>query len=238
MSKISIANTMTKFATAGKIQVKSVLLAKPALIYEYTHTSASSLVVAFDDAKAKRGNLRGILTDQEQDILRAALVMCCAGVDACLKQAIRDCFEHLLEESRSVREGFEKFIRKRISGEGDALELAAGSKFLALVLAEKSPRTKLIEEYIRDLTGDSLQSVDEILRTTAALGLENKKLGLDVARLKDVFQVRNKIIHELDLDLEAPKRKRKIRSQTDLLDTSDFMLGSIKKVLEALDATL
>jgi len=229
---------MTKFATAASTTVKSSLLRRPALIYEYTHASASSLVVAFDDAKAKRGNPRGILTDQEQDILRAALVMCCAGVDAALKQAIRDCFEHLLEKSKAVRDGFERFIRKRISGEGDVLELAAGAKFLALVLAEKEPRTKLIEEYIRELTGDSLQSVDEVLRTTAALGLENKTLGLDVDRLKNVFVIRNKIIHELDLDLKAPKRKRKVRGQSDLLDNSDFMLDTIKKVLEALDKKL
>lgn len=229
---------MTRFSTAQTVTVKSALLSKSALIYQYTHASASSLVEAFDDAKAKRGNKRGILTDQEQDILRAALVMCCAGVDAALKQAIRDCFEHLLEKSKTVREGFEKFIRKRISGEGDVLELAAGAKFLALVLAERDPRTKLIEEYIRELTGDSLQSVDEVLRTTAALGLESKSLGLDLPRLREIFVIRNKVIHELDIDLNAPKRKRKVRSQADLLDNSDFMLGTIKKLLEALDKTL
>jgi len=83
--------------------------------------------------------------------LRASLVMCCAGVDAALKQAIRDWFEHLLEVNKQVREGFEKFIRKRIGGEGDLLEFASGAKFLAQVLAEKSPRARLIEEYIREL---------------------------------------------------------------------------------------
>jgi len=229
---------MTKFVTPSTITPKSGLLGKSASIFEYTHASATSLVAAFDDAKAKRGNPRGVLTDQEQDILRASLVMCCAGVDAALKQAIRDCFEHLLDSSKPVREGFEKFIRKRISGEGDALELTAGSKFLALILADKAPRAKLVEEYIRELTGDSLQSVDEILRTTAALGLDNKALALDVARLKEIFMIRNKIIHELDLDLNAPKRKRKVRSQTDLLDNTDFMLSTIKKVLESLDKAL
>jgi len=159
---------MTKFATPSTITPKSGLPGKSASIFEYTHASATSLVAAFDDAKAKRGNPRGVLTDQKQDILRASLVMCCAGVDAALKQAIRDCFERLLESRKPVREGFEKFIRKRISGEGDVLELTAGSKFLALILADKEPRGKLIEEYIRELTGDSLQSVDEILRTTSA----------------------------------------------------------------------
>lgn len=160
------------------------------------------------------------------------------GVDAALKQAIRDCFEYLLEANKQVREGFERFIRKRIGGEGDVLELASGAKFLAQVLAEKNPRVKLIEEYVRELTGESLQSADEILRATAALGLENKTLGLDILRLKEIFQIRNKIIHELDLDLNAPKRKRKVRSQADLLDNADFMLATIKKLLEELDKSL
>lgn len=228
----------TTFATAPALTVSSPLLAKAALIYQYTHTSASSLLTAFDDAKAKRGGKRGVLTDQEQDILRAALVMACAGIDAALKQSIRDCLEKLLETNKAVREGFEKFIRKRISGEGDALEFASGSKFLAAILAEAEPRKRLIEEYIRELTGESLQSPEEIMRTTAALGLEPKSLALDIPRLKDIFFIRNKIIHELDIDLDALKRKRRVRGQTDLLDNSDFVLKTTKAIVEALDKKL
>lgn len=229
---------MTNFVAESKVTVKSPLLSKAGSIYEYTYTAASSLLTAFDDAKEKRGNPRGILTDQEQDILRAALVMSCAGLDAALKQAIRDCLETLLEKDKQVREGFEKFIKKRISGEGDVIELASGAKFLALVLAEREPRKRLIEEYIKELTGESLQSAEEILRTTAALGLEHKALGLDIPRLKDIFGIRNKIIHELDIDLEAPKRKRRVRSQADLLDNSDLLLSVTKAIVEGLDQKL
>ena len=228
----------TSFDAAKTLSVSSPLLAKAALIFQYTHTSASSLLIAFDDAKTKRGGKRGVLTDQEQDILRAALVMTCAGIDAVLKQAIRDCIETLLETDKSVRDGFERFIRKRIGGEGDVLELTSGSKFLATVLAEASPRKRLIEEYIRELTGESLQAAEEIMRTTAALGLDPKTLSLDIPRLKDIFSIRNKIIHELDINLDAPNRKRKVRSQTDLVDNSDLVLKTTKAVVEALDKKL
>jgi hypothetical protein len=229
---------MTTFSAKSSVRTKSELLSKAALIYEYSHTAASSLLVAFDDAKAKRGNPRGILTDQEQDILRAALVMCCAGLDAAIKQAIRDCIDELLEKDRQVREGFEKFIRKRIGGEGDVLELAGGAKFLAVILADRTPRRRLIEEYIKELTGESLQSVEEILRTAAALGLDHKVLELDIPKLKEIFGIRNRIIHELDIDLDAPKRKRRVRAQADLLDNSDQILSVTRAVLEALDAKL
>lgn len=229
---------MTRFISPGDVKVKAAVLSKAALIYSYTYTAASSLLVAFDDAKKKRGNLRGVLTDQEQDILRASLVMCCAGLDAAIKQAIRDCIDELLENDAQVRGGFEKFIRKRISGEGDAFELASGAKFMALVLADRKPRRRLIEEYIKELTGESLQSVDEVLRTATALGIDHKTLKLDIPKLKDIFSIRNKIIHELDIDLDASKRKRRVRSQVDLVDNSDHILSITKKVLEAVDAKL
>jgi hypothetical protein len=226
---------MSKFKAASSVPSPKARLRKAALIYEYTHTSASSLLTAFDDAKAKRGNPRGVLTDQEQDILRAALVMSCAGMDGSLKQGIRDCLQHLLNTDDQVRDGFEKFIRKRIGGEGDILELGGGAKFLARILADSSPRDRLIEEYIRELTGESLQSAEEVMRTVAALGMDHKALTLDIPRLKDTFQLRNKIIHELDIDLDAPKRKRKVRSQSDLLDSADFILNVTRTILRELN---
>lgn len=97
-------------------------------------------------------------------------------------------------------------------------------KCLASVLAERTPRRKLIEDYIKDLTGDSLQSAQEMLRTVAALGLDYKALNLDTTKLKEIFSIRNKGIHELDIDLDAPKRKRRVRSQADLVDNSDLIL--------------
>jgi HEPN superfamily RiboL-PSP-like protein len=229
---------MTTLGTSSSLAPSSKLLAKAASIFVYASASASSLLVAFDDAKAKRGNPRGVLTDQEQDILRAVLVMSCAGLDGSLKQAIRDCLEHLLEKNKVVRDGFEKFIRKRISGEGDVLELAGGAKFLALMLADKEPRKRLIEEYIKELAGESLQSVEEIMRTVAALGLDQKALTLDVSKLREIFGIRNKIIHELDIDLDAKIRKRRVRSQADLLDNSDSILKTAETILNALDKAL
>jgi hypothetical protein len=225
---------MTAFNAANTVTTNVPLLAKAALIYQYTHTAASSLLMAFDDAKQKRGNPRGVLTDQEQDILRASLVMSCAGLDAAIKQAIRDCIETLLEKDSQVKAGFEKFIKKRISGEGDVLEAGGGAKFLAAVLADRAPRRKLIEDYIKELTGDSLQSVDEIMRTVSALGLDQRALKADAAKLREIFGIRNKIIHELDIDLDAPKRKRRVRSQSDLLDNSDLILSTTKSILELL----
>jgi hypothetical protein len=227
--------TLSKLKASATLAVASSELQRAYSIYAYAHQSASSLVDAFDAAKTARGNKRGVLTDQEQDILRAALVMACAGIDAVLKQAIRDSLSALLEKQPKVREGFEKFIRRRIEGVSDLEEAPLRGQFLATVLADKDPRARLIEQYIRQLTGDSLQSWEELASATAALGLDAMKMGLDRTKLTDVFRIRNKVIHELDMDLTAKVRKRKVRSQSDLLDNADLLLRSTGTVLEHLD---
>lgn len=74
--------------------------------------------------------------------------------------------------------------------------------------------------------------------TTAALGLDQRELSLDTPRLKEIFAIRNKIIHELDIDLDAKNRKRRVRSQADLLNNSDFILSTTKVIVESLDKKL
>ena len=230
---------MSEFNTENSIPNAHEHLQKAALIFEYTHTSATSLLEAFDDAREKRGNPRGILTDKEQDILRAAVVMTCAGMDGALKQGIRDCLPHLLNNYDSVRKEFENFIRKRISNEDDAFNTGGGTKFLAQVLADDvSPRHRLTEEYIRHLTGGSLQSSEEVFRTIAALGIDQAKIKRHIPRLRQVFVLRNKIIHELDIDLDALKRKRKVRSKVDLLESADHVLKITRLILLELNMKL
>ena len=134
--------------------------------------------------------------------------------------------------------GFEKFTRKRITGDADALEFATGAKFIAAILIDRSPKDRLIEEYIKELTGDSLQSAEEILRTVAALGIDQKALVLRIQMLKDIFTIRNKIIHELDIELDNPRRKRTVRGQDDLIGYSNEILKTGKAYLEALDTKI
>ena len=221
---------MSKFTTPDGIPNVPEPLENAELIYQYSHISATSLLTAFDDAKKKRGNLRGVLADKEIDILRAALVMTCAGMDGALKQAIRECLPHLMDRNDSVKREFRKFIGRRVTP-------PEGTKLLAEALSEEAPRQRLIEEYVGHLTGDSLQSEEQIRKTVAALGVD-KVLELDFSRLGDIFRLRNQIIHELDIDLNAPKRKRKVRSQKLLLESADFVLYTTRHILQQLASAL
>ncbi|MGW5744578.1 hypothetical protein [Amycolatopsis sp. NPDC003861] len=57
---------------------------------------------------------------------------------------------------------------------------------------------------MRKLTGSSLQSVEQVTNTLTALGLTpHKDLYKEARGLKELFEVRNKIAHEMDMTHHA-----------------------------------
>jgi|LakMenE18May11ns_1017448.scaffolds.fasta_scaffold9899419_3 hypothetical protein len=239
VSPASSASTKIVLKAKSNLSAKRKELDKAVAIYNYSYASAQSLIDAFAEAKAKRGGKRGVLTDQEQDILRADLVMACAGIDSSIKQAIRDCFEILFQKNQEAHKLFQRFIQKRLGGDADGDTSLAGTKFLALILAEASPRERLIEEYIKELTGDSLQSFDQLMKTSAALGLEiQKQLNAKKDSLSKIFIARYQIIHELDINLESRGRKRRVRGQVRLINDVDLVLETMEIFINRIDRLL
>ena len=101
------------------------------------------------------------------------------------------------------------------------------SKFLAKVLVSESPYDSLIERYIYDLTGSSLQSSEELFKAAKAMDIEHNFLRQQKRKLNSAFDVRNKIIHELDVDFESTgigKRQRRSRTKAQLTEHSDLLL--------------
>jgi hypothetical protein len=175
-------------------------------------------------------------TDDEQDLLRAMLVMAAAGLDSMLKQLIRDAMPSLVKVSPPVREGLEKFVTRSIRGDAEVSEPLSGAKFLARVLAGESQQSQVIEEYIRELTGASLQSPSELAKAVQALGLANVKI--DVPRFREIFDLRNKIIHELDINLDGDRRKRNVRGRDPMMTHTNALLEIGEKILGAVDKQL
>lgn len=144
--------------------------------------------------KAKGTLLKGRLPANEEDLLRAAIVFTGAGLDASLKRLIRDTLPSLLAVSRQAHDKFEAFAASKL-GIGDL----ADSKSVARYLTSPDPRSRLIEDYVYELTGSSLQSADEVDRTAGALGIDARTLRERIRQLKDLFIARNQVSHELDL---------------------------------------
>jgi plasmid stability protein len=206
---------------------------KAATIYEYTHISASSLLSAYDLARAKRGAPRGASTDAEQDILRAMLVMGAGGIDSLVKQLMRDCLPKLVVD-QGARTELEKFVQRQLKAEVTALD-PAGSRFLSTVLASPNHHHAVVEQYIRDLTGDSLQSSEQVFKAATALGADGVKLGFDKKKLTSIFDIRNAIVHELDIDLDGSRRKRNQRKVEDMIGHTDALLKVGETLIESVD---
>ena len=150
--------------------------------------------------KREVGDIRGRLPSNEEDLLRAALVFTGAGLDASLKRLIRDTLPVLLESSDQAHEKFETFAADQL-GTGEI----ADSRMIARYLTSPNPRERLIEDYIYELTGSSLQSAEEVQKTAGALGIDDGPLRKRITGLRSLFVARNEVSHELDL--QRPERQ-------------------------------
>src|SRR3990172_5492484 len=92
------------------------------LIRQYAGYSRDAFQKAFEILKKERGGKRGMTTDEEQDILRAAVVFAGAGLDAVAKELVREALPHLLERDPKAHEGLEDFAFKRLRSGDDSLQ--------------------------------------------------------------------------------------------------------------------
>lgn len=205
-------------------------LSKSKLILQHSHESAKSLLSAFEIVRRNRG-ARGGTTDSEQDLLRAMLVLTAAGLDSMTKQIIRDTLPELAEIDIKVEKGIETFVARQLRGDPNSSETTNSNRFLARLIIAKSRRDQAIQEYIDELTGGSLQSPEELIRAAFALGLEPYECGIDPDTLRPIFQVRNIIIHELDIALNAPRRNRNYRSKANMVQNANILLEIGEKIL-------
>jgi hypothetical protein len=211
------------------------IIEKSALILNYAHESGSALLKAFEIARRERAASRGMTTDEEQDLLRAMLIIGAAGLDAMLKQLIRDSMPILAKMDKAVLDELEKFVARQIRGDVETTDVTAGTRFLARILAAPEQQKQVIEEYIKELTGGSLQSSEELMRTVRALGIEPGSVGAHPQKLKPIFEIRNKIVHEMDIDLTKTRRKRNLRRSSDMIKYVDSLLEIAEKILHEVD---
>lgn len=205
-------------------------LSKSLLILKHSHNSASALLKAFEDVRKARGTSAGVTTDNEQDLLRAMLVLSAAGLDSMSKQIIKDTLPKLSDIDIKVEQGIETFLARQIRKDSESTNSSSSNRFLARLLVAQSHRKQAIQEYINDLTAGSLQSPEELTRIAFALGVDPNLCSIDADILRPIFKTRNKIIHELDIDFATSKRNRHNRSKKQMVAGTNTLLEISEKI--------
>lgn len=148
--------------------------------------------------RAGRSGAKGPSTHEQQDLYRAMLVFACAGLDVFVKQLIKNKLPQLIEVDKGVQDKFKEYVKRGLKKDEKQI-----LNTVALALIDQTPRNVFLGEYIKSMTGDSLQSVTELKRVSEASGLDTKKIFADkkTGALKDAFVARNQIIHEMDINV-------------------------------------
>ncbi len=199
--------------------------------------TASELLDLFDHPGGQKRE-PGNPSNTDQDLLRSMLIFAGAGLDAAIKQLIKEAFPSMVENDEAVRtkviEHFSKHLTRTET---------SSTKDLVRWLLQEKPRTAMINDLIKELTSDSLQSKAQIERVIDYLKLDRKTiLSVRDPALKDTFDARNMTIHDLDVDFSKhPKRGQRTRTQrqrSNMVDHTDVVFGIAAGFLTEVDKKL
>ena len=96
------------------------------IILQNSHKTSSSFLDIFEKEYRDRGG-RGVPTDEEQDLLRAMLTNATAGLDATVKQLVRDALPSVVDHVTGASKNFQGFIERKL-GRGEEID----TKFIAI----------------------------------------------------------------------------------------------------------
>jgi len=216
---------------------RSELLQKSYLILKHTVESCNYFLKAFYICRRRR---KGAATDEEQDLLRAMLVFSCAGLDSMLKQIIKDALLKIVNSNEKSHAALRQYVSKRLARKSDieGALLNYDVKFLSDILMQESPREGLINAAIYDFTSGSLQSHEEIFKIITLFGIDPLIITQESETLKKIFGIRNRIIHEMDINFLHSKRNRNPHAKKDIRKYAELIILISKKILFAVDHTI
>lgn len=172
---------------------------------------------------------RGPSTHAQQDLYRAMLVFACAGLDVFVKKLIERKLPKLINVDDGAKEKFKEHVRRGIKkDEKDMLNT------IAFALIDTNPRDTLLKEYIKKLTSGSLQSISELETVFQASGLNISQILTPEKKtdLAEAFSVRNKIVHEMDINVSGGTSVRTRRYRTRYQRTFPIMKKYTEIILD------
>jgi len=150
-----------------------------------------------------------------------------------VKQLVRDTLGLILTKQEGAQRQFTGFIQSRLRRE-EQVDI----RFLAEALAAERPMMHLRAELVRELTGASLQSVDQLLKVAASFAIPADEITKDPKHLRTVFEARNQIAHEMDILFGQPNRGRRQRARKTMHEYTKLVLSVGKSFYTAVEKRL
>lgn len=167
---------------------------------EKTAEKSQKVLDALQESISSFQKLLGTINDDltKQNVLRSMILFSCSGLDAIIKQLVIETLESVIERDVETQKQLRSFAARQLRNNGDKYTV------LAELITAKNSRTLLIEMLKKNLTYNSLQSIDELRRVT---GYFNIKLDTLIDKsnenvLDQAFRTRNEIVHQMDVKTE------------------------------------
>jgi hypothetical protein len=152
------------------------------------------------------------------------LVFSASGLDSVVKQLIRDTLLDVTRKDPNVQKQLEKFIEKKLKMKDNSGIDTVDLKNLANILSTPSPFERIVRTEEKELTSGSLQSKDELLRIATIFAIEPKEIYGNIEQLKEAFDIRNEIIHAMDIDFTSLSNRRRPRNSRKMCFYSNLLL--------------
>jgi hypothetical protein len=163
---------------------------------------------------------RGRLKEAEVDLLRSALVLAGAGLDAVLKRLVRDALPELLAVG-STNVLADKAFRSHVSTQ---VRNKAPSTSWTEAILDADPRQAMICLYVEERTQGSLQKEKDLRAIRGALGVSDQAItDQQIAELRLFLTARNQVAHDLDIkdpddETWGPRYRRAAKTVVDQCD--------------------
>jgi hypothetical protein len=179
---------------------------------------------------------RGRLKEAEVDLLRSALVLAGAGLDAVLKRLARDALPELLAVGATHAEAGKAF-RAHVSTQVRDKPSTSWTK----AILDADPRQAMIRLYVEEHTQGSLQNEKDLRAIRGALGVSDQVItDQQIADLRSFLMARNYVAH--DLDIKAPEDEtwgpRYRHAAKTVVDQCDEVLGLAGAFVDAVSDEL
>lgn len=175
---------------------------------------------------------------QKQDLLRAIILFSCSGIDSIVKQLVNDTLDYVIEHDEGAFNQFKSYTEKKLILKN---EVGINSKLFAELFTCGNPKQTLIDALKKELTSNSLQSADELLKVGSIFNIETANLVTgreEHEKLRRIFIVRNQITHEMDVDMTASNFKMRDRTYEEIKVYSEFIMNFIERFIELISEKL